>query len=92
MRLQSRSSVANDDGLIEAAASGKRRVTQDSSSPLSPAKIHKRGSKKGKRSSNLESSSEDEEMAASAHLVRLLSESVNCSQGIMIVFRPVQVE
>ena len=62
-RHQSRSSIATDDGLGDAAASGKRKADASSTPHDSPDKLPKRGSKKTKRwdASLQSSSSEDDE-------------------------------
>ncbi len=62
MRQQTWSSLGTNDGLGDAAASGKRKADASSAPHDSPDKLPKRGSRKAKRSdASLQSSSEDDE-------------------------------
>ena len=69
-RHQSRSSIATDDGLGDAAASGKRKADASSTPHDSPEKLPKSRSRKAKRpDASLQSSSEDDEASVAGAVI-----------------------
>ncbi len=69
-RHQSRSSPATNDGLGDAAASGKRKADASSTPPDSQDKLPRSRSRKGKRSdASLQSSSEDDEASLAGAVI-----------------------
>ena len=69
-RNQSRSSLATDDGLGDAAASGKRKADASSTPHDSPNKLPRSRSRKAKRSdASSQSSSEDDEASVAVAVI-----------------------